>query len=223
MKHKNNRYDRFCEKLLFLNDEPNLYYRDKEYCISYNEDGWYFTRVADSYSQTFKDGEELIENATIDGKLLSEIFDDVIVVGGCAPSYSEIKIIFSLSGNNIDFDEVTKKMGMQPTKIKKLDSSRDGYVTCEWYYIAFANEEDNVFSVSEKMYKFAKTMECKVEAINMLTKNIDNNHPLRTSLCIVGDPFSKGTEFYLPTNFIMFAHNINTPISFYKDWGHDNF
>lgn len=57
--------------------EYNFYLKDKEYWISHNEDGYYLSRVSDSYSQEFKTAEDLFENGRIDGKSLLELWDDI--------------------------------------------------------------------------------------------------------------------------------------------------
>jgi len=194
-----NLFKRFSENLLMLNDEPVLFYKNKDYWISYNNDGWYLN------DQTFKDGQDLLDNATIDDKLLSEIFDDVIVSGGSAPSYSEVKIAFSLTGNNMDFAEITELMGMQPTKTEGRS----------WEYTAFADENDNYLSVYEKMDKFAELMSGKEDTINLLTKN------LTASVQIIGDPFIQSVGFGMPLNFIAFLHKTNIILSIWKPMSGD--
>lgn len=55
--------------------EYNFYIDDAEYWISHNEDGYYLTRVIDSYTQEFSSSDELFQNARICGKTISELWD----------------------------------------------------------------------------------------------------------------------------------------------------
>nr|WP_307394945.1 hypothetical protein [Paenibacillus anaericanus] len=57
--------------------EYNFYLEDEEYWISHNVDGYYLTRVRDSYSQEFKTAEDLFGNGRIDGKSLLELWNSI--------------------------------------------------------------------------------------------------------------------------------------------------
>lgn len=74
-------YDYF-QKLLAYNLDLNLFYCDKEYYVRYKKDSWRFTEANSLDFQTFNDCNEFVETAQINGKLLSEIWDDVIISKG---------------------------------------------------------------------------------------------------------------------------------------------
>ena len=216
-----NLYNQFRENLLSLNDEPVLYYQNKDYWISYNYDGWYFICGDGSNDQKFVSGEDLLCNATIDGKLLSDIFEDVIVSGGSKPLYSEIKIKLGFTGFNMDFDEITELMGLTPTKTKVFDNPvNEKYCSCSWEYVAFADEKDNCLSVEEKMYKFAELMSGKEDIINMIAKKTlktpETTFFTMAFLMIIGDPFIGTTGFGFPLNFINFMQKTNLSVNILK-------
>lgn len=54
--------------------EYNFYFENEEYWISHNDDGYYVTRVRDSYSQEFKTSEELFLKAKINKKTISALW-----------------------------------------------------------------------------------------------------------------------------------------------------
>ena len=202
-------YDCLREQLIL---EPVLYYQGKEYWISYDETRWYFTEVGGNgaNSKTFVSGDDLLDNATIDGKLLSEIWGDVALIGGSM--CSEIKIVLSFSSVNLNFEEITEKMEMQPTKTIKLENPKNEWFSGTWYYIAFIKEEDAALTVFEKTAEFAKMMAGKEEVINMLKEKYKDNNIISVALVIDGNPFINTTNFVLSPDFCAFAHKINTPI-----------
>jgi hypothetical protein len=55
--------------------EYNFYIDDEEYWISHNLDGYYVTRVKDSYTQEFKTSDELFENARINDKTILQLWN----------------------------------------------------------------------------------------------------------------------------------------------------
>ncbi|MCL6459369.1 MAG: hypothetical protein K6T85_15330 [Gorillibacterium sp.] len=57
--------------------EYNFYFDGEEYWISHNADGYYLTRVKDSYSQEFITSEELFQNGRINGKSILELWSFV--------------------------------------------------------------------------------------------------------------------------------------------------
>lgn len=58
--------------------EVHFSYKDEKYSISNNEGGWYLTKYSDPDNyQTFSRYYELLKNGIIDGKSLSEVWDDV--------------------------------------------------------------------------------------------------------------------------------------------------
>jgi len=202
-----NNYD-YLRRELTHGMEPVLYYHGREYWISYDETKWYFMELGGegSNSQKFDSGDDLLDNAKIDGKLLSEIWGDVILLGGSVAS--EVKIILILSGNNLDFDEITEKMGIQPTKTTETRIPETEFCFCEWYYIAFTKDEDKALSIGEKTAEFARIMAGKEEAVNMLK----SGGMVRVALMIDGNPFINTANFVLSPDFCVFAHKINTPI-----------
>ena len=52
-------------------------YQSEKYWISQNAKGFYLTQVKNSNTQTFKTYEELFEKGLVDGKTLTEIWDDI--------------------------------------------------------------------------------------------------------------------------------------------------
>lgn len=54
--------------------EYNFYINDEEYWISHNPDGYYVTRVKDSYTKAFKTSDELFKNARINEKTILELW-----------------------------------------------------------------------------------------------------------------------------------------------------
>ncbi|GHU39343.1 hypothetical protein FACS1894105_14020 [Clostridia bacterium] len=162
----------------------------------------------------------MLDNAKIDGILLSEIWNEVALLGG--PMCSDVKIILCLSQVNLNFDEITDAIGIQPTKTTKLDGPEgfeNGLMTKGWYsgswcYIAFKKEEDDVLSIYEKTHEFAKIMAGKEEAIIMLKEKYKSGNILSVSLSIEGNPFINTTMFAISEDFIAFANKINSYIHF---------
>ena len=60
-----------------IGEEFNFIYKNDEYWISQNPDGYYLTRVKDLFTQEFDTSEALFENGTIEGRLLLEIYMDI--------------------------------------------------------------------------------------------------------------------------------------------------
>ncbi|MFN7253188.1 MAG: hypothetical protein ACK4M9_20810 [Anaerobacillus sp.] len=58
-------------------EEFNFYYRDAEYWISQNSDGYYLTKVKGAITQKFNTSEQLFELGTVGGKQLTEIFGEI--------------------------------------------------------------------------------------------------------------------------------------------------
>ncbi|OCA89314.1 hypothetical protein [Pseudobacillus wudalianchiensis] len=58
-------------------EEFNFDYKEEEYWISQNTDGYYLTRSRDSSTQEFDTSKDLFEKGKIDGKYLSEIYKDI--------------------------------------------------------------------------------------------------------------------------------------------------
>ncbi|MCP3762548.1 hypothetical protein NLX67_09110 [Domibacillus sp. A3M-37] len=58
-------------------EEFSFDYKNEEYWISQNVDGYYLTRSRDSFIQDFDTAESLFEKGTIEGQLLSEIYKDI--------------------------------------------------------------------------------------------------------------------------------------------------
>ncbi|MCY9517151.1 hypothetical protein [Paenibacillus apiarius] len=56
-------------------EEFQFYYKNEEYWISTNEEGYYLTRGMDSYTQSFQSAEGLFKEGQIDGKTILEIWD----------------------------------------------------------------------------------------------------------------------------------------------------
>ena len=82
--------------------EPDFFYKSRYFCIcgyylehhggrDFREERWSLIEENDVESkQEFKSGDELLDNATIDGKLLSEIWydDELICESGNEPNIS---------------------------------------------------------------------------------------------------------------------------------------
>lgn len=60
-----------------IGEEFSFNYKNDEYWISQNPDGYYLIRVKDSFTQEFDTSEALFENGKIEGRLLSEIYLDI--------------------------------------------------------------------------------------------------------------------------------------------------
>lgn len=60
-----------------MGEEFQFYYRDESFWISRNKDGYYLTRVRDSYSQSFKTSNELFEDGRIDEKSIQELWGEI--------------------------------------------------------------------------------------------------------------------------------------------------
>ena len=58
-------------------EEFNFYYQDEEYWISQNSDGCYLTKVKGLFTQEFNTKEQLFQRGTINGKRLSELYQDI--------------------------------------------------------------------------------------------------------------------------------------------------
>jgi hypothetical protein len=58
-------------------EEFQFYYQSESYWISKNKDGYYLTRVSDSFSQSFLTSEELFEKGQIDGHKISELWSEI--------------------------------------------------------------------------------------------------------------------------------------------------
>ncbi|NMO95009.1 hypothetical protein HII30_04295 [Paenibacillus lemnae] len=56
-------------------EEFQFYYKDEEYWISLNKEGYYLTRGKDSYTQSFATTEELFREGRIDGKSIYDIWE----------------------------------------------------------------------------------------------------------------------------------------------------
>ncbi|WP_055666121.1 hypothetical protein [Desnuesiella massiliensis] len=67
------------EVYLLGGGEVEFYYKDELYSISHNTQGWYLSKYGNQEYQTFKDCEDLLENAVIESRELSEIWDEVRV------------------------------------------------------------------------------------------------------------------------------------------------
>ncbi|MFP7170750.1 hypothetical protein [Terribacillus halophilus] len=60
-----------------MGEEFQFYYKNESYWISRNKEGFYLTRVQDSYSQSFKTSEELFREGRIEKKTFHEIWDEI--------------------------------------------------------------------------------------------------------------------------------------------------
>lgn len=207
-------YDDFRENLLQTNDEPTINYFGKTYYFSYTTTECYFNGEGDEESQVFNNYNELLDNAKIDGKLLSEVWDDVALSEG-----SEIKILFILNGIYNIFDEITYKIGIQPTKIIRHGDTGNEDYPGEWVYIAFDKDEDKYIDVYTKTDMFADLMVGKEDIINQIHKeSIENLRTITPYILIVGDLYGYKKHFNLSPKFLNLAKNINANILFYKQW-----
>lgn len=61
-----------------MGEEIDFKYKGNQYWISHNEEGSYLTKTGDQINeQVFKNEIDLLNNATIDGFKLKEIWDDI--------------------------------------------------------------------------------------------------------------------------------------------------
>ncbi len=58
-------------------EEFSFDYKNEEYWIIQNIDGYYLTRSRDSFTQEFDTAQALFKNGTIEGRLLSKIYMDI--------------------------------------------------------------------------------------------------------------------------------------------------
>ena|GEM_PF-2638383 len=200
---ENLRYD------LSIGIEPVLNYFGRLYYLSFDENYWYFIGEDSSDIQTFADHEELLTNAKIDGKLLSEVWEDVARSMG-----SDIIITFKLISQKLNFDEVTEALQLQPTETTATDYYR------EWIYTMFDNDVDYDLPVHDKTFEFANLFTEKIEAINKIVKNpvvIDGfTYGVTAYIDIIGDPLKYEKYFSLTKNFLEFALATNIQIIFHK-------
>lgn len=70
-------YDELCRDL-DIGHELHFKYRGKEYSISHNREGSYFSEFYGDY-QTFIDHNELLQKGSIGGRYLKDIWDDIEV------------------------------------------------------------------------------------------------------------------------------------------------
>jgi hypothetical protein len=56
-------------------EEFSFYYHEERYWISRNENGYYLTREKDSFTQSFKNPEELFKYGRIEGKTILELWN----------------------------------------------------------------------------------------------------------------------------------------------------
>ncbi|GLH62947.1 hypothetical protein [Parageobacillus sp. G301] len=66
------------ENDLEIGHEIHFVYKGQKYSISCSHDGWHLSEFYKDY-QTFRTHKELLENGTINGKYLKEIWNDVEV------------------------------------------------------------------------------------------------------------------------------------------------
>lgn len=181
--------------------EPVLYYLGNAYWISLYENLCFFIKDNNVDYQVFNNIDDLINNAKIDGKLLSTIWSEIDFSSGVD---SEIKINFHFTGYNLNIEEITKEIGIQDPKIIKQEEQAIG-----WFYTVCA--ENNVLNIHHKIDEFLMKMVGKEDSINFLTEKHKDSI---LTLAIIGNPFSYATQFYLPPEFITFAKKINTNICF---------
>ena len=55
-------------------------YHGEKYWISQNPNGRYLTRESDGFSQDFQSTNELFEKARIEGKLISQIWKEILIL-----------------------------------------------------------------------------------------------------------------------------------------------
>ncbi|MCR6095410.1 hypothetical protein HXA31_11655 [Salipaludibacillus agaradhaerens] len=60
-----------------MGEEFQFYYLKASYWISKNKNGYYLTRVRDSFSQSFLSSEELFKKGQIYGHKISEIWSEI--------------------------------------------------------------------------------------------------------------------------------------------------
>jgi hypothetical protein len=64
------------EESIGYGEEYNFFYKGKEFWISQNSDGNYLTEV-NGKTQEFKNAEDLLHNARINGKTIQEIWAEI--------------------------------------------------------------------------------------------------------------------------------------------------
>ncbi|WP_435921437.1 hypothetical protein [Paenibacillus sp. DYY-L-2] len=58
-------------------EEFLIYHHQLDYWISRNQNGVYFTRNKDSFTQKFSNSEELFEKAVIENRYLKDIYNEI--------------------------------------------------------------------------------------------------------------------------------------------------
>ena len=62
---------------LSYGEEYHFYYRNREYWISKNENGSYLTEVISGNTQKFRNSEELLRDARIEGHSILDIWEEI--------------------------------------------------------------------------------------------------------------------------------------------------
>ncbi|MEC0303916.1 hypothetical protein [Terribacillus saccharophilus] len=71
-------FDEFAQRVA-MGEEFQFHYKNESYWISRNKEGFYLTKVQDSYSQTFKTSEDLFKEGRIENKTIHELWEELEV------------------------------------------------------------------------------------------------------------------------------------------------
>ena len=58
-------------------EEFSFFYHGEKYWISQNDEGRYLTKVNGNETQKFRNSEELFQNGKIEGRTISQIWDEI--------------------------------------------------------------------------------------------------------------------------------------------------
>jgi len=128
-----------------------------------------------------------------------------------------IKVSFNLIGEDFDFDVVTTKIGVNPTRTKAKSDCRPQTIAAGFAHSSWSIDikEENCIAVSHLFRKMLETLNGKSEII----KNICDEYNIEAGFVVVihmkdGDR----PEMVLPREVVSFAGAINAEIGFDIYW-----
>ena len=124
-----------------------------------------------------------------------------------------IKVKFFITGDDFDLDEVTNRVGINPTRARTKDSFppqtiQAGFACNEWL---IETTEENCLAVAIKFEEMLSMLKGKTENI----KSLCDDYNLETGFVIVIHMVGEDNpEMILPREVISFAASMNADIAF---------
>ena len=120
-----------------------------------------------------------------------------------------IKVIFGIFADEFDLDEITRRIGVIPTKARTKDSFRVQTLACtEW---VLETGQENVIAIDIQFKKMLKMLEGKADVI----KRVCDEYNLETNFVVVIHTMvCEEPELVLSREVIAFAAAINAEIGF---------